>query len=109
MLVAWWEGVCGGFERCSLLQKLCAVATDAERTDGQMDGVLVVIRCGQTDTGCGRRCRTRQSDHFPLAAFFFSIYFGGNFGGKMPVSSIYICKLRSKVHRQSLKICNPAL
>lgn len=54
-----FEGVCGGFERCSLLQKPCAAATD-RRQRVSSDSVW-------TDRGgYGRRRRKQPSDDRPV-------------------------------------------
>lgn len=54
-----FEGVCGGFERCSLLQKPCAAATD-RRQRVSSDSVW-------TDRGgYGRRRRKQPRDDRPV-------------------------------------------
>lgn len=67
-------------------------------TYGRTSGGLVVIRCGQTETGCGRRCRTRQSDHRPLAVSFL---IGGDLGEENA------CQLRLNINHGPRSIFSP--
>lgn len=82
--------------------------------DGRMDRGLAVIRCGQTDTGYGRRRRTRQSDHRPLAVTFLLFIEGELEVGIVGVACqlrLHISgmgKLRPGGHLQPLKLFNPA-